>query len=129
MRNLFLLISFFAVTPCILILSIIVFSFHSYSLNKNNHFLPISSKLTNTTITYAALPSQETQFSGSVEISDARIERLKTFFRNYGSVLEQYSQEIVQAADTYNLDYRLLPAIAMQESTVCKKVIPNSFNC
>jgi beta-N-acetylglucosaminidase len=129
MRNLLLLVSFFTLTPCILIVSIILFAFHSYSLNKNNHFLTLSTKLSNTTITYAALPSEETQFSGVVQTSDARVERLKTFFRLYGSVLEQHAEDFITAADKYNIDYRLLPAIAMQESLGCKREIPNTFNC
>ena len=27
------------------------------------------------------------------------------------------------------MDFRLLPAIAMQESNLCKKILPDTFNC
>lgn len=59
----------------------------------------------------------------------ARIEALVKFFEKYNSPLAEFAREIVIAADEYGLDYRLLPAIAMQESTLCKKMPKESFNC
>lgn len=60
---------------------------------------------------------------------DPRIAYLKSFFRKYDSELYEEAEFIVETADKYNIDYRLIPAIAMQESTLCK-VIPNgSHNC
>ncbi|HCR92637.1 MAG TPA: hypothetical protein DIU47_01640, partial [Candidatus Pacebacteria bacterium] len=32
-------------------------------------------------------------------------------------------------ADKYNVDYRLIPAIMMQESNLCKAIPPGSYNC
>ena len=32
-------------------------------------------------------------------------------------------------ADKYEIDYRLVPAIAMQESNLCKVIPHNSYNC
>ncbi|MEO7292077.1 MAG: hypothetical protein ABIW34_03180 [Ginsengibacter sp.] len=78
---------------------------------------------------YQALPSQ-TNISGvTLEKEDARIQALDEFFAQYKSPLEGYGKKIVDEADKNNIDYRLLPAIAMQESTLCKKIIKNSFNC
>ena len=47
----------------------------------------------------------------------------------YKSDLLPYAQNIVDAADKYDLDYRLIPAIAMQESNLCKKAPKDSHNC
>lgn len=61
--------------------------------------------------------------------TDVRVANLKFFFRKYNSVLYDKAEFIVQTADTYKLDYRLLPAIAMQESNLCKHIYQNSYNC
>lgn len=60
---------------------------------------------------------------------DIRVANLKYFFRKYNSVLYDKSEFIVKMADMYKLDYRLIPAIAMQESNVCKYIPDNSHNC
>jgi len=60
---------------------------------------------------------------------DIRVANLKYFFRKYNSVLYDKSEFIVKMADTYKLDYRLIPAIAMQESNVCKYIYEGSHNC
>ena len=36
---------------------------------------------------------------------------------------------IVEISDRYDIDFRLLPAIAMQESNLCKRIPPGSYNC
>jgi len=60
---------------------------------------------------------------------DIRVANLKYFFRKYESVLYDKSDYIVKMADQYKLDYRLIPAIAMQESGLCKHIYENSYNC
>jgi len=40
-----------------------------------------------------------------------------------------YAQELVDASDIHGLDYRLLTAIAQQESNLCKIIPPGSHNC
>jgi hypothetical protein len=60
---------------------------------------------------------------------EARIEVLKEFFKRYNSPLLSHAELIVATADKYSLDWKLVPAIAMQESTLCKKIPKNSFNC
>ncbi len=60
---------------------------------------------------------------------DARIAYLKSFLRKYDSELYDHAEAIVESADKHKIDYRLVPAIAMQESNLCR-VIPNgSHNC
>jgi hypothetical protein len=60
---------------------------------------------------------------------DIRVANLKYFFRKYESVLYDKSEFIVKMADQYKLDYRLIPAIAMQESGLCKHIYEGSYNC
>lgn len=60
---------------------------------------------------------------------DNRVANLKNFFRTYNSPLYDYADLIVNEADKNSLDYRLIPAIAMQESTLCRTIPNNSYNC
>jgi hypothetical protein len=78
---------------------------------------------------FAALPTMQSSFSAEIITNDGRTEAVRQFFANYNSVLEPHADDIVAAADEYGLDFRLLPAIAMQESNLCKKMPVNSNNC
>jgi hypothetical protein len=60
---------------------------------------------------------------------DPRVANLKVFFRKHNSDLYEHTEYIVSISDKYGLDYRLLPAIAMQESTLCRNIPVNSHNC
>lgn len=60
---------------------------------------------------------------------DNRVAILKSFFRQHNSPLYEHSEFIVQMADKYNIDFRLVPAISMQESNACKVIPDNSYNC
>ena len=51
---------------------------------------------------------------------DPRIARLETFFRSYHCPAPLHTVEYVRAADSYGLDYRLLPAVSIRE-TQCGK--------
>lgn len=83
----------------------------------------------NRNVAYAALPDTENVVESKIVTKDARIEMLNQFFARYKSPLLPYSEEVVTAAEKYNLDWRLIPAIAMQESNLCKKEIKESYNC
>jgi len=79
-------------------------------------------------IDQSGLSDYEQTSEGSVAY-DIRVTNLKSFFRKHNSPLFDYSDQIVKKADQYELDYRLLPAIAMKESTLCKNIPSNSHNC
>ncbi|MCX7881330.1 MAG: hypothetical protein N2482_02335 [Patescibacteria group bacterium] len=64
-----------------------------------------------------------------IKKSDGRVVNLKNFFRKYNSPLYDYAEKIVAVSDKYHFDYRLLPAIAMQESNLCRYIPPDSYNC
>lgn len=70
--------------------------------------------------------------STTVEAEDARKEIVTKFLERHDSPLTPYDyfgEYIVDIADKYQIDYRLLPAIAMQESNLCKKIPEGSYNC
>jgi len=67
-----------------------------------------------------------------IEIEDARPQIVANFLKRHDSPLtphEEFGHKIVGIADKYNIDFRLLPAIAMQESNLCKKIPAGSYNC
>ncbi len=72
---------------------------------------------------------KESSDEAKIATPDARIANLKRFFRKYNSALYEHADFIVEQADANQLDYRLLPAIAMQESGVCRTIPHNSHNC
>lgn len=77
---------------------------------------------------YAALPPDNNRLSQDIVYLDARSLMVKNFFQGYRSPLSELGGLFVEVADKYGLDWRLLPAIAMQESLGGKKVIKNSYN-
>src|SRR3990172_11756240 len=77
---------------------------------------------------YAALPESGVSVSDGIEFADGRAKIIENFFLSYKSPLASHSDTFIQVADKYQLDYRLLPSISMQESNGGKKVINNSYN-
>jgi hypothetical protein len=57
--------------------------------------------------------------------TDERAQNIDNYFAKYNLPLAGYGQTFVEVADKYDLDYRLLPAIAMRESTGGKNPCPN----
>lgn len=122
MRKVFLLTTFFLLTPLVLVLSMSLFS-NSY--NKTG-FVVVNQ---NPKFAYAALPAASGTLKVSVFEQDARLTAVKEFFKRYKSDLLPYADDVILAADKYGIDYRLIPAIAMQESNLCKKAPKDSYNC
>ena len=75
------------------------------------------------------LSNQEIALYMDSNDKDRRVAVLKAFFRRHDSPLYDHADYIVKVSDAYRLDYRLIPAIAMQESTACKFIPKNSHNC
>lgn len=99
-----------------------IFVLHAQSSSQKVASVPSSDS-------FQAVPVAVTANAYVPQASEARVEVLSLFFKRYNSPLEKYSQKIVETADKYSIDWRLIPAIAMQESTLCKKIPKNSFNC
>lgn len=78
---------------------------------------------------YAALPDKIGEVKGVAVAKDARFEIIRQYLHEYSSPLEPFTQNIIDASEKYGVDYRLLVAIAQQESNLCKKIPGDSFNC
>jgi len=58
---------------------------------------------------------------------DPRVIVLQDYLAKYNSPLRNYAKDFIEAADTYNLDWKLVPAITGVESTFGKRT-PGSYN-
>ena len=119
------LLGFFILSPILLLVSLIYLSYLIYGTNPNRHSfgqIPQS-------VAFAAIPSEESIINDQIITLDKRVENLQLFFKRHNSPLEPYAQSFVDISEKYELDYRLLPAIAMQESNLCKKAPKDSYNC
>ncbi|MDP3955314.1 MAG: hypothetical protein Q8Q15_03040 [bacterium] len=61
-------------------------------------------------------------------LNDMRVEKLTAFFNKYNSPLTPYAPEFIKAADFYNVDWKLVPAITGVESTFGKRIPYKSYN-
>lgn len=122
MRKLLLASSLLAITPFALIVCLVLV-LNSYKQKSP----PVAYR---ETVAYAALPSGQNLITGNIiESQNGKAEKIRQFLARYNSPLEPYAVDIVNAAEEYGLDHRLIPAIAMQESTLCKKIPVGSNNC
>ncbi|MBI1864114.1 hypothetical protein HYS03_02820 [Candidatus Woesebacteria bacterium] len=78
---------------------------------------------------FASRPKSVPTIEADPITADAREEILKQYFTKFDSPLLSYTHLIIEEADRLGLDFRLLPAIARQESGLCKIIPENSHNC
>lgn len=123
MRKAFALFSFFIMTPLFIFICVFYLSY-LYTV-KNGQVLGQSTR----GIAYAALPPSDNIIEPTLQQEDSQTEIVRQFFAKHHSPLEPYAPDIIVAAKRYDLDFRLLPAIAMQESTLCRRVPHESNNC
>lgn len=129
-KNLVLIVIFFAITPITLGVALFsLFSLKDINVSKSPAVLGYSTTSNSGIRVYASLPSEFPSVSGQVGSTDARPELVRQYLIRYSSPLEPYSNFLVDIADKYGLDYRLLPAIAQQESNLCKIIPPGGHNC
>ena len=69
------------------------------------------------------------ELSASIGAGDSRAIIVKNYLTRYDSPLAPYARHLVETADRYQLDYRLLVAIARQESGLCRIIPAGSHNC
>lgn len=104
----------------------VVFIFNITSANKNSGTLSIYSSKNvfeiNTEI------SNQEQFLASVEGGDSKSALVSKFLLENNSPMAKSTDTFIKAADKYNLDWRLLPAIAFTESTLGKKTPFGTYN-
>ena len=130
-KNLFFVAVFFTIAPITLGVSL----FSLLSLNKISahdgltpNYNLVSGSNSGVRI-YASRPNRAPSIDGIIESVDARGEIIRQYLQKYKSNLEPHADYIVQVADKYSLDYRLIPAIAQQESNLCKIIPQDSYNC
>lgn len=124
MRKAAALLSFLFIVPLTIVANIIFLSSHAYHKNPVSVF-----GASDTQISYAAIPEFSRITQEDIIAKDSRVEMVRQFFARYDSPLEPYARDVVEAADEFGLDFRLIPAIAMQESTLCKRIPLDSHNC
>lgn len=124
LRNLLFVIIFFTLTPITLGVSL----FSLFSL-ENNLGTEITKLPSSGIKVYASLPNEFPTVSGKVTARDARIELVGNYLRKYKSPLVGLEGYLVEKADEYGLDFRLIPAIGQQESNLCKVIPADTYNC
>ena len=124
MRKIAAIGGFFIGTPLLLIFTLTILLGISSNQNKGQ-VLGESTQ----GIAYAALPPTENIIQNTIQEEDSQVEIIRQFFSRYNSPLEPYAVDIVAAANRYDMDPRLLPAIALQESILCKRIPEDSHNC
>ncbi len=103
--------------------------FTIFTFNKKDISVDIPKSAKTGVRVYASLPNEFPKISATAEVADARPELVRNYLRRYKSPLENLSSYIVQKSDEYGLDFRLIPAIAQQESNLCKIIPPETYNC
>lgn len=95
--------------------------------------LPEFSSTENEVAIVAPLEAPSAQIEAETEVGDARVILVHNFLDRHNSPIldedPEFAQFLVELADENNMDFRLLPAIAMQESNLCKVIPPDSHNC
>lgn len=121
---------FFLITPVALFASVL--SLVAISSDTKN-FQTVSQNIITSPVAgvqvYASLPNDFPSVYGEVVEADARPEIIKTYLKENQSPLTPYAAFIVQTADKYKIDWRLITAIAMKESGLCRIIPPSSHNC
>jgi len=128
MNKVSLLLSYFLITPCIILLALVFLLFDQYQYQNPHQAASFSVA---PTAVYAALPDSSITnlMQTTVTTSDARVELIRQFLDSHHSPLAQYADLIVSNADQNGIDYRLITAIAGQESNWCRVIPPGSYNC
>lgn len=131
MRSILYFLTFILVTPITLATSLFALSI----LSRPQHNTPTQQEIATNKLprygsyVYAAVPDPIGRVAGAATKSDARVEIIRQYLARYNSPLEPYAKLIVDVSEKYGLDFRLLVAIAQQESNLCKKVPVDSYNC
>ncbi len=131
MKKFFLVFSWLLLSTSAILLGSSAYNF--YFLAKDNS-LPKSELASLPKIQSKEESRNETKIVTTViESADARAQIIAKFLERYNSPIkpyEFYGKKFVEIADRYQIDFRLLPAIAMQESNLCKTTNPDApHNC
>ena len=124
-KNMFFMIIFFTIAPITLGVSM----FAILTLEKDDQIVEITDLPKTGVRVYASLPNEFPKVLGVAEAADARPELIRQYLQRYNSPIVHMADYLVKKSDEYGLDYRLIPAIAQQESNLCKIIPPETYNC
>lgn len=125
LRNTLFVLLWFPVTFVLLVINLALLA---SSTNWSHPPFPLSNSAPNENSVTATGGTSEV-LSANVIAGDARTLLLESFFKKNSSPMTPYANLIVQQADKYGFDFRLLPAIAMCESNLGKRVpLKSGFN-
>jgi hypothetical protein len=62
-------------------------------------------------------------------VIDPRVKHLENFLSRYNPELSSSSAQFISEADKYGLDWKFVAAISGVESTFCRHIPTNSYNC
>jgi hypothetical protein len=128
MRKFFFAFSWFLVSIAAIFVGIAAYNFYDLGKAGDQELALISD-----TREGNSEKEQGQEITAVIETEDARTTLLANFLERYKSPMQPYdyyAAKIVEISDRYGLDFRLLPAIAMQESNLCKVTNPGApHNC
>lgn len=122
MKKIFLFLLFAIITPINLAVSI-------FALNNFSAKQKLLSQYSPAAQLFASVPPVIGEVLGTFSTGDARPVIIKKYLEKHKSPLLPYVDTLLAAAEKYNVDYRLIVAIAQCESNLCKKSPPGSYNC
>ena len=128
-KKLILIGVFFTITPLALFSSVISLVAVSDNQIKSLQKVSIFETPEPGVRVYASLPSDTPSVYEEIISADARPEIIRNYLKVNKSSLESYADYIVEISDKYDLDFRLITAIAQKESGLCRVIPPDSYNC
>ncbi|MDA1079212.1 MAG: hypothetical protein O2840_00810 [bacterium] len=131
MKNLFFAFSWIFLSTGVILTSVAGVQFYLQGITWQE-FIGNPSEAVRASITTAAEEEKQAEITAFMEVQDARAQIVTNFLARYKAPLTphaEYGELFVEIADDYEIDFRLLPSIAMQESNLCKVTPPGSYNC
>lgn len=128
MKKTLAIISWLIFTGSTLLLTL-AFYFNLNQVSKPIQRPRITYSTSESIVSKPVLPEVLGAFTFSVKTDDAIPEIIKNYLKKYDSPLLPEADYLIATAEKYNLDSRLLLAIAQQESNLCKKIPDDSHNC
>lgn len=129
-KQILLIVTFFVFTPIALAVSLFTLFYLSQpNVHPAGIILAKDQSENNRVSILSAYEYQNLSVDGEVLYADARVEIIRQYLEKYNSPLYPYADLIVKTADKYGLDFRLITAIAQQESNLCKRIPPDTYNC
>jgi hypothetical protein len=128
MRKLILLSVWFVTTPLTLIVSLYLYTQVSSTRALGSLFrLKVKNLIQESPyVMFSSLPATVSDIQTAVKAGDARPVIIEDFLN--GAPLTSFSKHMVEISDKYDLDFRLLPAIAMVESGGGRAIPEESYN-